>query len=81
MKCSPEIDERTVVCGHTHVQFDRLVDGVRVVNAGSVGMAFEDEPGAYWAIIGPDVELRRTRVRRRRDARVARRARLPDGVG
>jgi putative phosphoesterase len=54
------IDEQTVVCGHTHVQFDRLVDGVRVVNAGSVGMAFEDEPGAYWAIIGPDVELRRT---------------------
>jgi putative phosphoesterase len=54
------IDERIVICGHTHVQFDRLVDGVRVVNAGSVGMAFEDEPGAYWALVGPDVELRRT---------------------
>ena len=54
------VAERVVVCGHTHVQFDRMVDGVRVVNAGSVGMAYEDEPGAYWAIIGPDVELRRT---------------------
>lgn len=54
------IEERVVVCGHTHVQFDRLVDGVRVVNAGSVGMAFEDEPGAYWAILGPDVELQRS---------------------
>ena len=54
------VAERIVVCGHTHVQFDRMVDGVRVVNAGSVGMAYEDEPGAYWAIIGPDVELRRT---------------------
>jgi putative phosphoesterase len=54
------VEEHVVVCGHTHVQFDRVVGRVRVVNAGSVGMAFEDEPGAYWAIIGPDVELRRT---------------------
>jgi len=48
------------VVGHTHVQFDRSFDGVRVVNAGSVGMPYESEPGAYWAVIGPDVELRRT---------------------
>jgi predicted phosphodiesterase len=50
----------TVVCGHTHMQFDRDVRGVRVVNSGSVGMPYEDEPGAYWALLGPDVELRRT---------------------
>jgi putative phosphoesterase len=49
-----------VVCGHTHQQFDRTVDGVRVVNAGSVGMPYEDEPGAYWALLGPGVALRRT---------------------
>src|SRR5437763_7268170 len=49
-----------VVCGHTHVQFDRTIAGVRVVNAGSVGMAYEDEPGAYWLLLGPDVEHRRT---------------------
>jgi putative phosphoesterase len=49
-----------VVCGHTHVQFDRDIGGVRVVNAGSVGMPYEDRPGAYWAMLGPDVELRRT---------------------
>ncbi len=49
----------TVICGHTHMQFDRMVDGVRVVNAGSVGMPF-GEPGADWAILGPDVELRHT---------------------
>jgi putative phosphoesterase len=49
-----------VVAGHTHVQEDRRVGGVRWVNAGSVGMAYEDEPGAYWALLGPDVELRRT---------------------
>lgn len=58
------IFERTkadiVVCGHTHMQFDRRVGDVRVVNAGSVGMPF-GEPGAFWALLGPDgVELRRT---------------------
>ena len=54
------VGERVVVCGHTHVQFDRQVGGTRVVNAGSVGMPYENEPGAYWALLGPDVELRRT---------------------
>jgi putative phosphoesterase len=50
-----------VVVGHTHVQFDRvLANGVRVVNAGSVGMPYEGLPGAYWALLAPDVELRRT---------------------
>ena len=48
-----------VVCGHTHMQFDRMVGGTRVVNAGSVGMPF-GEPGAYWLLLGPNVELRRT---------------------
>ena len=54
------VDERTVVIGHTHVQFDRTVDGKRVVNAGSVGMPYEGRTGAFWALLGPDVELRRT---------------------
>ena len=50
-----------VICGHTHMQFDRRVGDVRVVNAGSVGMPF-GEPGAYWALLGPrGVELRRTK--------------------
>jgi predicted phosphodiesterase len=51
---------RVVVCGHTHVQFDRVTGGIRVVNAGSIGMPYEDEPGAYWALLGPDVEHRRS---------------------
>ncbi len=51
------LDVGTVVCGHTHMQFDRTVGGVRVVNAGSVGMAYEEEPGAYWLL---DLEHRRT---------------------
>jgi predicted phosphodiesterase len=48
-----------VVCGHTHMQFDRMVGGTRVVNAGSVGMPF-GEPGADWLLLGPGVELRHT---------------------
>src|SRR6266705_1113582 len=48
-----------VVCGHTHMQFDRTVGKVRIVNAGSVGMPF-GEPGAYWLLLGANVELRRT---------------------
>lgn len=53
------VRQRLVVCGHTHVQFDRMLDGVRVVNAGSVGMPY-GEPGAYWLLLGPTVELRRS---------------------
>jgi predicted phosphodiesterase len=54
------VDAPVVVCGHTHMQFDRMIGGVRVVNAGSVGMPF-GEPGAYWLLLGPGVELRKTR--------------------
>ena len=48
-----------VVCGHTHMQFDCTAGHTRVVNAGSVGMPFMP-PGAYWLLLGPGVELRRT---------------------
>jgi predicted phosphodiesterase len=50
----------TVIGGHTHMQVDRTAGGVRYVNAGSVGMPYEGVPGAYWALLGPDVEHRRT---------------------
>jgi putative phosphoesterase len=53
------LDAPLVVCGHTHMQFDRTVGAVRVVNAGSVGMPF-GKPGAYWLLLGPDVEFRRS---------------------
>jgi putative phosphoesterase len=53
------LDADLVVCGHTHTQFERTIAGVRVVNAGSVGMAYEREPGAYWAMLDEDVQFRR----------------------
>lgn len=50
-----------LVSGHTHMQYDRrLSNGLRLVNPGSVGMPYEGRVGAFWALLGPDVELRRT---------------------
>lgn len=54
------VAQGTVVLGHTHVQFDRQAAGSRLVNAGSVGMPYEGEAAAFWALLGPGVELRRT---------------------
>jgi putative phosphoesterase len=54
------VDEKIVATAHTHAQFDRRVDGIRSLNPGSVGLPYEGQPGAYWALLGPDVELRRT---------------------
>jgi predicted phosphodiesterase len=48
-----------IVCGHTHMQFDRMIGRTRVVNAGSVGNPF-GETGAFWVLLGPHVELRHT---------------------
>jgi putative phosphoesterase len=64
-----------VVAGHTHQQDDRTVDGVRFVNAGSVGLPYEGCSDAHWLWIEDGVpELRRTAYdavavgRRMRDA-------------
>ncbi len=72
------VRERVVVCGHTHTQFDRAVAGVRLVNAGSIGMPYEDRIGAYWALLGPDVQLRRTDYDVEAAIRRMRRAGYPD---
>ena len=53
------VKEDVVVCGHTHMQFDRVCDGKRVVNAGSVCMPY-GAPGAHWLLLGPTVDLRKT---------------------
>jgi putative phosphoesterase len=53
------VNESVVICGHTHMQFDRMIGRIRVVNAGSVGMPY-GEPGAFWLLLGPDVQLRHT---------------------
>ena len=57
---SADVDERVIVTGHVHIQFDREVAGIRSVNSGSVGLPYEGRPGAFWALLGPDVAMRRT---------------------
>ena len=54
------VAQELVIAGHTHMQQDRRVDRWRFVNPGSVGRPYEDAPGAYWAIVGEEIELRRT---------------------
>jgi putative phosphoesterase len=54
------VPERVVVTAHVHVSYDREVDGVRLLGPGSVGRPYEGARGARWALLGPDVELRRT---------------------
>ena len=49
------VEQDTIVCGHT--QFDRVIAGKRVVNSGSVGMAYDEPHGAYWRL---DLEPRYT---------------------
>src|SRR5438132_451815 len=45
-----DVDADVVVFGHVHTQYERTVAGKRLINAGSVGMPYEDEPGAYWLL-------------------------------
>lgn len=52
----------TVVCGHTHMPFVRLVNRRLVVNPGSVGMPY-GRPGGHWALLrSGSVSLHRTAV-------------------
>jgi predicted phosphodiesterase len=55
-----DVAERIVVCGHTHHQFALDLDGRSVLNAGSVGMPYQGAAAAFWLLLGPEAELRRT---------------------
>lgn len=55
-------DVRTVVCGHTHMPFTRLVDQRLVVNSGSIGMPY-GRAGGSWALLADgQVSLRHTPI-------------------
>jgi predicted phosphodiesterase len=70
------VDASLVVCGHTHMQFDRMIGRLRVVNAGSVGMPF-GTTGADWLLLGPGIELRKTQYDLDATAEQFRRTRYP----
>ncbi|MED4017028.1 metallophosphoesterase family protein [Sutcliffiella cohnii] len=62
IEIKPMIDsvkQEIIVCGHTHIHFDRTVLDKRIINAGSVGLQSAAR-GACWALLGPDVDLRET---------------------
>jgi putative phosphoesterase len=73
------VTQSIVVCGHTHMQFDRSVDGVRLINAGSVGMPF-GRPGAYWLLLGPGVQLMRTEYDLERNAELVQATSYPQAA-
>jgi predicted phosphodiesterase len=55
------VEAKLVVAGHTHQQDDRMVNGTRFVNAGSVGLPYEGDADARWLWIEDGVpELLRT---------------------
>jgi diadenosine tetraphosphatase ApaH/serine/threonine PP2A family protein phosphatase len=56
------VEQRRVVFGHTHIQFERTTpEGIQLVNPGSVGMPFDHDHQAAYALLHDDgrVELRR----------------------
>ena len=72
------VPERVIVTAHVHVSYDRAVEGVRLVGPGSVGRPYEGERGARWALLGPDVELRRTPYDHERAATLYRASGIPE---
>jgi diadenosine tetraphosphatase ApaH/serine/threonine PP2A family protein phosphatase len=57
------VQERLVVCGHTHHQFELRAEGRLVVNAGSVGMPYQGDAAAFWLLVADgEHELRRTEL-------------------
>jgi predicted phosphodiesterase len=73
-----DVSESTVVCGHTHQQFDRRTGDKCIVNAGSIGLPYEGRPGAYWTLLGPDVQHRRTQYDFAAAAEALRTSGIPD---
>jgi putative phosphoesterase len=72
------VEQQIVVAGHTHMQQDRLVSGTRFVNAGSVGLPYEGEVAAFWALlVDGEPELRRTPLDRERIIELFERSRWP----
>ena len=71
------IDADLIVVGHSHMPFDRLFDRRRVINGGSVGLPY-GHSGASWALLGPDIVLRRTPYDARAAADTIRAAGMPD---
>jgi len=72
----------SVVIGHTHHQFDRTIGGLRVINAGSVGMPYEGEVAAFWTLLEDgEPSFRRTPIDVERAIATTRASGWPHGAG
>jgi predicted phosphodiesterase len=55
------VAEQTLLCGHVHLQYRRAAAGHEVINPGSVGLPFDGDRRAAWAMADDGrIELRRT---------------------
>ena len=72
-----DVAESTVVCGHTHMQFERKVGDLTILNAGSVGMPYGD-PGAYWCEVSATPVMRTTRYDLQAAATLVRQTKYPN---
>ena len=72
------VEQQAVIAGHTHMQQDRQIGAVRFVNAGSVGLPYEGELAAFWALVDDgEIELRKTSLEVDRVADAFRRSDWP----
>ncbi|MBA3302039.1 MAG: metallophosphoesterase family protein [Thermoleophilaceae bacterium] len=56
------VGEDRLVFGHTHLPFIRRAGGIELVNPGSVGMPFDGDPRASYALVGEDGAVEHRRV-------------------
>ncbi len=58
------VPEPRLVFGHTHLPFRRISarSGIELVNPGSVGMPFDGDPRAAYALVHPDRRIEHRRV-------------------
>jgi diadenosine tetraphosphatase ApaH/serine/threonine PP2A family protein phosphatase len=57
------IESARVVFGHTHLPFTRTSEsGIELINPGSVGMPFDGDPRAAYAVVADDGEVTHRRV-------------------
>ena len=51
------LDIDVLVCGHTHKPYHRIIDGIHIINDGSVGKPKDGDPRACYALINVEDEV------------------------
>ena len=66
------IAAKRLIFGHTHLPFRRMAGGIELVNPGSVGMPFDGDPRAAYAVVHDDGTIEHRRVAYDHEASAAR---------